>query len=71
MCKACKSKLQRIVDGWANLIFPTPETEATAKERAKLCASCSKNKFNVCILCGCPLSAKTRSPEEKCDRGLW
>lgn len=71
MCKACKSKLQRIIDGWSNLIVRDEEIEKMALHRARFCASCTKNKFNICVLCGCPLSAKTRSPDEHCDRGLW
>lgn len=72
MCKACnKSKFQRIKEGWANLIFENAEVEKIAEKRAHLCASCSKNVFEVCILCGCPLAAKTRSIDEKCDKGLW
>ena len=72
MCEACKkSKLQRIIDGWSNLLFRDPEIEDMAQRRAKICAVCSKNKYNTCMVCKCPLPAKTRSPEEKCDRGLW
>ena len=72
MCKQCKrSKFQRIVDGWKNLIVRDPQIEELALSRAKFCAVCSKNKYNVCTICNCPLPAKTRSPEEKCDRGLW
>ena len=72
MCDACgKSRMQRIIDGWSNLVVRDPLIEEMARQRARLCAVCSKNKFNICILCGCPLPAKTRSPEEKCDNGIW
>ncbi len=33
-------KLQNIINGWANLIFPDPEMEALAKQRAAICAKC-------------------------------
>lgn len=33
-------KLQHIINGWANLVFPNPEVEVLAKERAVICANC-------------------------------
>jgi len=63
------SKLEEIYSGWKNLI--TDEFKETAEERAKICAVCPKNILNVCSSCGCPLSAKTRSPNTKCPENLW
>ena len=37
-------KLKAILKGWENYIFPNPETEAKAKERAKICADCPMAK---------------------------
>lgn len=37
-------KLKAILKGWENYIFPDPEIEAKAKERAKICASCPMAK---------------------------
>lgn len=28
-------------------------------------------KGSICGICTCPLSAKLRSPNEKCDKKLW
>lgn len=38
------TKLKAIVKGWENYIFPNPETEGKAKERAKICAKCPHAK---------------------------
>ena len=37
-------KLKAILKGWENYIFPNPEMEAKAKERAKICAGCPMAK---------------------------
>lgn len=37
-------KLKAILKGWENYIFPAPEVEAKAKERAKICANCPMAK---------------------------
>ena len=37
-------KLKAILKGWENYIFPNPEMEAKAKERAKICADCPMAK---------------------------
>lgn len=47
-CSTCgggnKGKLQKIVEGWGNWIFPDPEVEEVAKYRALRCATCDFNK---------------------------
>lgn len=46
-CKNChpkKGRLQRIVEGWGNYIFPDKEIETIAKVRALKCATCDFNK---------------------------
>jgi len=71
-CRNCrKSRLERIIEGWYNLIIRDPVIEEMALKRAKVCAVCSSNVRNVCKECHCPLPAKTRSVEEKCDKNLW
>lgn len=71
--KSFKEKLEAIYDGWKNSLFQSPEVEELAKARALHCAGCDSNKNNVCIECGCPLYAKTRStkPSNVCDLGKW
>jgi len=34
------SKIQRILQGWGNYLFPDAAAEAAAKSRARICASC-------------------------------
>lgn len=47
-CNTCgnakKGRLQRIVEGWENYVFPDPEVEKVAKVRALRCATCDFNK---------------------------
>ena len=79
--------LKNLVNGWVNYIFEDEETEKMAYKRAEICASCPSNKHgdllvflndklqsikgNYCSECGCPLSPKLRSPNEKCDAKKW
>jgi len=72
MCIDCrKSRAQRIIEGWGNYIFRTPETEAVAKRRAEICATCNENKKEWCQVCGCYIPAKVRSMAEECPKKLW
>lgn len=45
------------------------------KKRIKICNKCNKkivySGIEVCGECGCPLSSKTRVPEEKCLMNKW
>ena len=67
------NKLSAIVEGWKNVLFPNPEMEKIALERAKICSTCDSNKFNICSECGCVLIAKTRSTKESnnCPLDKW
>lgn len=69
-CEACgkNGALGSIIEGWGNYIFPNKEVENLAKVRALICATCKSNKLNVCTECLCPIPAKTRSTQEKCDK---
>lgn len=68
-CK--KSRIQRIIEGWGNYVFRTPESELIAYERAKYCAVCPDNKFEWCNVCKCYIPAKVRSMAEQCPKKLW
>lgn len=75
-------KLERIAEGWTNVVFLSETVEVIARQRAISCAACefaveSSWMTNVgddikeiqglkCDKCNCPLSAKTRSINEKC-----
>jgi hypothetical protein len=76
------TKLKLIKDGWKNVVFMSPAVEQLAEGRAKICATCPyavedswlqaigkllKRMVGLkCELCGCPISAKTRSVDETC-----
>lgn len=80
-------KLANIINGWHNFISQTEVTERLASDRAMECIGCPHAKKGVltafikddfkeiegyyCDLCKCPLSAKIRSVNEKCDIGKW
>lgn len=66
-----KTKLKQIIQGWKNLVFKDPEIEKLALKRAEICSTCKNNNASICIECGCPLAAKTRSPKETCPIQLW
>jgi hypothetical protein len=69
-----KTRVQRIVEGFGNYVFRTPETEAKAIERAKICAVClqiNKIKNEFCPECNCFIPAKIRSMSEECPKKLW
>jgi hypothetical protein len=69
--KCCKNKVERIIEGWENYVFKTPEIEKIALHRAEICAVCSQNKNEWCVQCKCFIPAKTRSKTEKCPCELW
>lgn len=78
---------KNIISGWSNYVFPSVRFEIMAHSRAAICAGCDhakKGKFEAlikdnikeiegikCTLCGCPLSPKLRSAEEKCPENKW
>lgn len=75
-------KLERIAEGWNNVVFKSPTVEKLAKIRAKICSTCphavesswlqnigdslQEIKGLKCDLCNCPLSAATRSITKSC-----
>lgn len=66
-----KKKLENIIEGWTNVIFPNERAEQIARARAAICAPCIFNEGNVCTKCSCPLSAKTRATGDHCPIGKW
>ena len=79
--------IKNIMDGWRNYMVKSEVTEKLAKSRAKICRACDKNvkakmlifindklseiEGHKCDVCQCPLSAKVRSKNEKCDLNKW
>ncbi len=78
--------INKILSGWKNYLNKSEVTEAVAKERAALCASCpharqgklltfvkdtlKEVEGHYCNQCGCPLSAKIRS-NDICPVKKW
>lgn len=75
-----------IYEGWKNNLFPPEKLKdvisQVSKERLDICNKCpehSSNKKNYktiridshCALCGCTLSAKTKSFSSECPLGKW
>lgn len=69
--------LNEIYDGWKNYVFPSPQIENLAKERAKICVNCKINgkpgmrRNKTCKICGCFIPAKVRSPKSNCPLKRW
>lgn len=79
--------IESIISGWENYIFENKSVENMAKKRAEICEDCPENtvgnilvffndklqniKGRYCKECGCPLSAKVRSPNENCGYEKW
>ena len=80
-------RLSQILSGWINYFGESKEVKKLARKRALVCAECTHAKHMkvlsfledevkeieamACELCKCPLSAKIRSQDSKCDLGKW
>lgn len=47
--------------------FLTNRNNALAQKRLKICSECERRIWFVCGVCGCPLNAKARLPDEPCE----
>ena len=74
------SKFKEIVQSWIAAANPTPEQEAIALYRIKICDGCPSKKYitqfdsYVCGECGCPLNKKIFSPQhgpKACPLKKW
>jgi len=75
--------INKIREGYLNLLIKNNEVEKLAEERYKECDPCDSNSKNknlfgglgatipYCIECGCILKAKVRSLESNCPIGKW
>lgn len=72
-CNGCggTNKLKSILDGFKHIVWKDADTEAMAISRAKICTACDFNKGTFCKECGCYISAKIRSKQEKCPILKW
>lgn len=68
--------IKEIAEGWYNEIrnqfgkLP-PHLKDMADKRLKVCSTCPQRKENKCGLCGCFLTAKTKSADSKCPIDIW
>lgn len=79
--------INNILNGWQNFMDKSEVTEKLAIQRAEKCNVCVHKKQGklltflkdelkeiqgtYCELCKCPLSAKIRSINEKCEIKKW
>lgn len=65
-------KLEEIIIGWKNYVFPNKCVEEQAKERLKVCLNCKllSDRF-FCNICHCYMPAKVRSPKSSCLKNYW
>ena len=75
-CSGCRQmtpveKIGSIITGWKNVIWKSPEIEAEAVKRVKICSDCKFNNNTFCNQCGCWIPAKARSMKEGCPINKW
>lgn len=66
-------KIKNIIVGWYRKIFN--KNNDLAQKRLSVCKVCPYKiticKQDICNLCGCVLSAKTRVEDEQCYDNRW
>lgn len=65
-----------MAEGWKNVVLDAvdrldEDVEALSNDRMEICKECPSNVLNICTECGCPLTAKTKSPMETCPLNKW
>ena len=63
--------LEKIFEGFKNLVFKNPKVEKVALDRLKVCHKCPSRKGIKCGKCGCFLATKTRSLTSECPDKRW
>lgn len=65
--------LKNIIKGHFNRLFS--RNNEVSNKRLDICRDCSNRENtiigDICGICGCPLDAKTRVDDEKCDMNKW
>lgn len=66
-------KLLNIIKG--HFLNTSKQEDKLSIQRMTICSDCSQKESTVigdiCSLCGCPLSAKTKVEDEECDMNKW
>jgi len=70
------TKIRTILSAWAEQYNPTPEAQARAEERLKVCMGCEhwrEAAVNYCAKCGCATRSKIYTPPnlEGCPEKKW
>jgi hypothetical protein len=72
------NKFLEIAKSWITSINPSEKQQKIADQRIAVCNTCEFRKYNdvldyyYCQSCGCPLSGKIYSPQEKpCPEKKW
>ena len=71
------SKFKEIVTGYTNLVksklgLSSEKDEKIFEARRTICNACPhKSALDRCLVCGCPLAAKTRSLISNCPKENW
>ena len=69
--KKSVSQFKQIVDGYSNLV-KSKLGLSSEEARREICNSCpERSAMDRCLMCGCPLAAKTRSLQTNCPKHNW
>jgi len=72
-CGKTINNAKHIATGWKNLV--TRKMNDQIKARLKICRNCGSNRWRgirgICAECKCPIQAKVRAPDAKCDLNKW
>lgn len=66
-----KEWFKSVLEGLGNIDNQHPVVLFVKAHRYKECKNCSKNTFNVCRMCGCPLKSKLGSYTTSCPLKKW
>ena len=72
-----QDKAKEIASGYKNLLksklgISSVEDEKIFSARRNICNACQhRSDLDRCLMCGCPLAAKTRSLISNCPIGNW
>ena len=67
--------IRNVAIGWINVVRDElgvlpDHIKEMAEKRLAICNDCKYGGY-TCGECGCPLTAKTKSPNSKCRIGKW
>lgn len=66
-------KIKYIIQGYYHLLiskFKELKYHDLYESRLNVCNKCNKNRYGMCTICGCLITAKTKS-DSKCPLKKW